>query len=165
MNSVIKRIDTTYLNNAVESYPPEISRQEYRNYVTDIDNNLKKHKDSVEGEEANAINPVKHTYADGMYIREIFMPRGEIVISKIHKIAHPFFLIKGRISVLSEEGEKLLQAPYYSITPAGTKRMLYTHTNAIVVTVHRTNETDLDKIENEIIAKSFDEFEVKIWVG
>ena len=162
MNSVVNRIDTTYLNNPIESYPPEISRQEYRNYVTDIDNNLKKHKDSVEGEEANAINPVKHTYADGMYIREIFMPRGEIVISKIHKIAHPFFLIKGRISVLSEEGEKLLQAPYYSITPAGTKRMLYTHTNAIVVTCHRTFETDLDKIENEIIAKSFDELEVKI---
>jgi hypothetical protein len=90
------------------------------------------------------------------------MPRGEIVISKIHKIAHPFFLIKGKISVLSEDGEKLLQAPYYTVTPAGTKRMLYTHTNAIVVTVHRTFETDLNKIEDEIIAKSFDELEVKI---
>jgi hypothetical protein len=31
-----------------------------------------------------------------------------------------------------------------------------------VVTVHRTFETDLNKIEDEIIAKSFDELEVKI---
>ena len=162
MDSVIRRIDTTYLNNPIESYPSVLSKQEYRNYVTDIHKQISNREDSIEGEEANAINPLKHTYADGMYIREIFMPRGEIVISKIHKIAHPFFLIKGRISVLSEEGEKLLQAPYYSITPAGTKRMLYTHTNAIVVTVHRTFETDLDKIEEEIIAKSFDELEVKI---
>jgi|TARA_R100001530_G_scaffold80995_1_gene56531 hypothetical protein len=162
MNSVAKRIDTTYLNNAVESYPSVLTKQEYRDYVTNIQEEIISREDSVEGEEANAVNPVKHTYADGLYIREIFMPRGEIVISKIHKIAHPFFLIKGKISVLSEDGEKLLQAPYYTVTPAGTKRMLYTHTNAIVVTVHRTFETDLNKIEDEIIAKSFDELEVKI---
>ncbi len=162
MDSVIRRVDTTYLNNPIKTYPAKISKQEYRDYVTDIQKEISSREDSVEGEEANAINPVKHTYADGLYIREIFMPRGEIVISKIHKIAHPFFLIKGKISVLSEEGEKLLQAPYYTITPAGTKRMLYTHTNAIVVTVHRTFETDLNKIEDEIIAKSFDELEVKI---
>ena len=37
------------------------------------------------------------------------------------------------------------------------KRMLFTHTNSIVVTVHRTFETDLDKIEKEIIAQTFDE--------
>ena len=161
MNSVVNRIDTTYLNNAIESFPPVLSKQEYRDYVTDIHEKISNHEDSIEGEEADAINPLKHTYADGMYMREIFMPRGEIVISKIHKIAHPFFLIKGKISVLSEEGEKLLQAPYYSVTPAGTKRMLYTHTNSIVVTVHRTFETDLEKIEAEIIAKSFDELEVQ----
>lgn len=161
MNSVVNRIDTTYLNNAIESFPPVLSKQEYRDYVTDIHEKISNHEDSIEGEEADAINPLKHTYADGIYIREIFMPRGEIVISKIHKIAHPFFLIKGKISVLSEEGEKLLQAPYYSVTPAGTKRILYTHTNSIVVTVHRTFETDLKKIEAEIIAKSFDELEVQ----
>ena len=157
MNSVARRIDTTYLNNAVESYPSVLTKQEYRDYVTNIQEEIISREDSVEGEEANAVNPVKHTYADGLYIREIFMPRGEIVISKIHKIAHPFFLIKGKISVLSEDGEKLLQAPYYTVTPAGTKRMLYTHTNAIVVTVHRTFEKDLNKIEDEIISKDFED--------
>ena len=87
------------------------------------------------------------------------MPRGEIIISKIHKVAHPFFLIKGKMSVLSEDGERLLKAPYYCITPPGTKRILFTHTNSIVVTVHRTFETDLKKIEKEIIAQNFDEVE------
>jgi len=121
MNSVARRIDTTYLNNAVESYPSVLTKQEYRDYVTNIQEEIISREDSVEGEEANAVNPVKHTYADGLYIREIFMPRGEIVISKIHKIAHPFFLIKGKISVLSEDGEKLLQAPYYTVTPVANQ--------------------------------------------
>ena len=36
MNSVVNRIDTTYLNNAIESYPSALTKQEYRDYVTDI---------------------------------------------------------------------------------------------------------------------------------
>ncbi len=159
MPSVIKRVDTSYLNKPIESYPAKITKQEYRNYVSSIDENLKTHENRIHEDIVNKINPLKHTYADGLYLREIFMPRGEIVVSKIHKVAHPFFLLKGKISVLSEEGEHLLKAPYYCITPVGTKRMLYTHTDSIVVTVHRTFETDIDKIESEIIAKSFEELE------
>ncbi len=26
---------------------------------------------------ANELNPLKHTFADGLYIREIFMPKGQ----------------------------------------------------------------------------------------
>ena len=157
INSVTNKIDTTYLNTPVEFYPSKYSKEEYRENVTNLANHLIDTKKGIEGEEANAVNPLKHTYGDGLYIREIFMPKGEIVISKIHKVAHPFFLIKGKMSVLSEDGERYLEAPYYCITPAGTKRMLFTHTNSIVVTVHRTFETDLDKIEKEIIAQNFDE--------
>tara|TARA_Y100000593_G_scaffold90983_1_gene178659 strand:+ start:275 stop:772 length:498 start_codon:yes stop_codon:yes gene_type:complete len=159
MPSVIKRVDTSFLNTPLESYPAKITKAEYREYVTKMDANLKTHKDKVPDNIVNSVNPVKHTFADGLYLREIFMPGGEIVVSKIHKVAHPFFLLKGKISVLTEEGEHLLKAPYYCITPVGTKRMLYTHTDSIVVTVHRTFETEIDKIEKEIIAKNFKEIE------
>ena len=159
MPSVIKRVDTSFLNTPLESYPAKITKQEYRNYVSEIDQNLKTHKNRIHEDVVDAVNPLKHTFADGLYLREIFMPRGEIVVSKIHKVAHPFFLLKGKISVLTENGEHLLKAPYYCITPVGTKRMLYTHTDSIVVTVHRTFETDIDKIESEIIAKNFKEIE------
>ena len=159
MSSVTHRIDTTYLNEPVEFYPPKISKEEYRENITNLANHLIDTNKGYQGKEADAKNPLKHTYGDGLYIREIFMPRGEIIISKIHKVAHPFFLLKGKISVLTEDGERLLKAPYYCITPPGTKRILFTHTNSIVVTVHRTFETDLKKIEKEIIAQNFDEVE------
>ena len=42
----------------------------------------------------NKINPLKHTFADGLYIREIFMPKGQIVSTGIHKIEHPYFVQK-----------------------------------------------------------------------
>ena len=52
---------------------------------------------------ANKINPLKHTFADGLYIREIFMPKGQIISTGIHKKEHPYFVLKGDISVLTDE--------------------------------------------------------------
>lgn len=107
----------------------------------------------------NDKNPLKHSFADGCYIREIFNPAHELIVTKIHKIAHPFFLMQGEMSILTEEGVKRIKAPYYGITPAGTKRVIYTHSDVIFVTVHVTKERDLKKIEEEIIAKDFDEMD------
>ena len=61
------------------------------------------------------------------------------------------------MSILTEKGVKRIKAPYYGITPAGTKRIIYTHEDIVFVTVHATKEIDLKKIEEEVIAKSFDD--------
>ena len=85
------------------------------------------------------------------------MPAGFILTSKIHKKDHPYFILKGKVSVLTEEGPVLLEAPYYGITPAGTKRVCYIHEDVLWVTVHVTEKTDLQEIEEEVIAKDFSE--------
>jgi len=113
--------------------------------------------------------PLRHSFADGCYVREIFNPKGALIVTKIHKVAHPFFLLKGDMSILTEEGVVRIKAPFYGITPAGTKRVIYAHEDIVFVTVHVTEETDLEKIEGQIIAKSFDELprpeEVEALVG
>ena len=101
--------------------------------------------------------PLVHTFGDGLYVREIQVPKDSLVVTKIHKLAHPYFVLKGEISVLTEKGEQRVSAPYYGITPAGTKRICYCHTDTVWVTVHATHETDLEKIENDIIAKDYDD--------
>ena len=103
--------------------------------------------------------PLKHTFATGLYIREITMPKGALLTSKIHKITHPYFVLRGDVSVMTEKGMVRIQAPYSGITLAGTKRILYIHEETVWTTVHKTDETDLEKIEEEIIAKNFDEFD------
>lgn len=100
-------------------------------------------------------NPVKHSFADGCYIREIFNPANELLITKIHKKEHAFFLMRGEMSVLTEDGVKHLKAPYHGITKPGTKRIIYTHSDCIFITVHATEETDVAKIEEQVIAKDF----------
>jgi hypothetical protein len=87
------------------------------------------------------------------------MPKGSLVISKIHKMRHPYFVLKGDVSVLTEKGIIRIKAPFADITPEGTRRLLYNHEETVWVTVHRTDETDLEKIESEVIAKNFEELE------
>jgi len=101
--------------------------------------------------------PLKHSYGDGCYIREIFMRKGMLLTSKIHKKQHPYFVLSGDVSVYSDTGTVRIKAPYYGITEPGTKRVLYTHEDTVWVTVHVTDKKDLKDIEEEIIAKTFDD--------
>jgi len=105
--------------------------------------------------------PLKHSFAEGLYIREINVPKNMLIATKIHKYSHPVFLLKGDVSVLEEKGARRVVAPCYFVTKAGTKRICYTHEDTVWITVHATKETDLDKIEEHIIAKDFYELEQK----
>jgi hypothetical protein len=101
--------------------------------------------------------PLVHTFTEESYCRQIFMKAGMVFTSKIHKTNHPYFVMTGDVSILTEEGVVRIKAPYFGVTKAGTKRILYIHEDTIWITVHATKEKDLQKIEDEIIAKTFDE--------
>lgn len=81
--------------------------------------------------------PLIHRFTPGLYTREIFMPEGALVTSRVHKTVHQFMLLEGTVSVFSEnDGEQLLEAPYVGITLANTRRVLYIHDNARWITSH-----------------------------
>ena len=104
--------------------------------------------------------PLKHSFVDGIYIREIFMPAGTVCVGKIHRHKHPNFLVKGKVTVVTEEGGiEELQAPLFMISSAGTQRAVYVHEDTTWITIHHNpnNLTDLDKLEELIIAKSYKE--------
>jgi len=85
------------------------------------------------------------------------MPKDLVIATKIHNQNHPFFVMKGECSVYTEKGMQRIKAPYHGITEAGTKRLLYIHEECTWVTVHCTDKLTLEEIENQCIAKDFDE--------
>lgn len=101
--------------------------------------------------------PLKHHFAPGQYAREILLPKGSLVIGKIHKHAHINVVSKGRVSVITEFGRQDIEAPCTFVSKVGTKRAVYAHEDTVWTTVHVTSETDLAKIEDEIIAKTYDD--------
>lgn len=101
--------------------------------------------------------PLKHTFSDGIYIREIFMPKGMIITSALHKTNYPYFVLEGDLSVITTEGLLRIKAPYWGVTKAGTKRILYIHEDTHWITLHATDETDVEKIREEITVKNYDD--------
>ena len=137
-------------------------RRLHREKLMEFENKLKTTNAALSDKERDTLNPVKHNFADGCYIREIFNPAKQLLVTKIHKKKHPFFLMEGTMSILTENGVKKISAPYHGITEPGTKRIIYTHTDCVFVTVHVTEETDLEKIEEQVIAKSFNDPEITL---
>jgi hypothetical protein len=137
-------------------------RRLHREKLIEFEDKLNKTGAVLSSEKRDELNPLKHDFADGCYIREVFNPAGELLITKIHKKKHPFFLMKGTMSILTEKGVKKISAPHNGITEPGTKRIIYTHTDCVFITVHVTDQTDLNKIEEQVIAKNFNDPEITL---
>ena len=101
--------------------------------------------------------PLKHSFAPGVYAREMEIPAGALLIGKIHKHRHHNFLMKGSIIVLTEaNGVELLQAPLMIVSEEGTQRIGYAVTDTVWTTIHenKDNSEDLDVIEDRTVVKT-----------
>jgi quercetin dioxygenase-like cupin family protein len=93
----------------------------------------------------------EHQFSPGMYMRKLFRPAGTLIVGKVHKEPHFFLCAKGEIIAWTESGMKRLQAGDVIESKPGTKRVTLAVTDAIGITIHRTDKTDLDEIEAELI--------------
>ena len=132
-----------------------LNREGIRKDILTLESKMRQHKDVIIGDSDKI--PLKHSFADGVYVREIFIPKGTLIVGKIHKHSHPNFLMKGEVSVMTEEGPRRLKAPLSMISPAGTKRVVYAHEDTIWITIHVTKSKNLNKIEKQVIAKNYAE--------
>ena len=136
-----------------------IEKAEIKNQISAYEFFLLQHPDVSIGD--NPACPLKHSFANGIYVREIFIPKGAKITGKIHRHEHPNFLMKGEVSVATEGGGvERLKAPMSIISPAGTKRAVYAHEDTVWITCHRTDKTDLAEIEKEVIlCNTYEELE------
>jgi len=93
----------------------------------------------------------EHYFSGGMYCRKLTRPAGTLIVGKVHKKDHFFLCAKGEIIAWSEGGMRHLYAGDVICSKPGTKRVTLAVTDAIGITFHKTNKTNLDKIEKELI--------------
>ncbi len=102
--------------------------------------------------------PAKHYFSKGVYGREIAFPKGSLIVGKIHKFHAMNVLSKGEVTVISIDGPMRIKAPFTFVSTPGAKRVIFAHEDAVWSNFHGTSETDVEKIEKEFIAESFEEF-------
>ena len=94
---------------------------------------------------------ITNRFTPGLYAREMIIPKGSLLTGALHKTQHMFVISKGDISTWFPGGAVTrVQAPYTGITEPGTRRLGYAHEDTVWTTFHATEETDPDKIVEEI---------------
>ena len=105
--------------------------------------------------------PLKHTFVDGLYIREMEIKKDHFAIGKLQKREHLWMLLKGHLTITTIDGTQDYIGPCYIKSSGGIKRAVYANEDSIFVNIYPNpnNEQDLDKIENTWIAKNYLEYE------
>ena len=105
--------------------------------------------------------PLKHSFADGIYIRQMGMKKDSVVVGAIHNHLHVWFLLTGKILVITEETEEEFISPCYVVSTPGVKRVICAVEESIFVNIHKnpSNTQDLNKLEAEIVSKNYKEYE------
>jgi len=96
--------------------------------------------------------PLTHLFAPGVYLRQITMPAGTLVIGKIHRTEHFNVIERGKFAIRHDDGRvETLQAPVTFVSKAGVQKVLYIIEDTVWKTIHATSETDLEKLEALLI--------------
>lgn len=104
--------------------------------------------------------PKDEKYGCHAYAREMMIPKGTLIIGKIHRHQHLNIISKGKVQVATEFGTKYLEAPCTFVSEVGLKRAVFAMEDTLWTTIHLTKygcEGDLDKIEEEVIAPAYNE--------
>src|SRR5882757_2287742 len=117
----------------------EVTELSDRMKVEILETEMRKHEQRV--------IPIKHYFSPGIYAREITIPADTLLTGRIHKYEQLNILSGGEISVLTDDGMKRVAAPFTVVSPPGTKRIAYAHTDCTWTTILATEETDPEAIE------------------
>ena len=106
--------------------------------------------------------PLREFYADGCYVREVFMPAGSFVTGRIHKHRHVSICSMGRMQVFDETGLKEVKAGDIFISEPGIKRALHMLEDSRFINVLRMPdgimEGDTDALISHFTVATNEEF-------
>jgi hypothetical protein len=101
--------------------------------------------------------PVEHTLIEGVYTRTLHIPKGSLLVGKIHLKECVNIVAKGDLSVLTETGMGRFKAGHVAVSGPGIQKLGYAHEDTVFVNVFRTDETDIEKIEAQVATTEYAE--------
>lgn len=122
-----------------------------RSRIDELEESMRQQEDQVD----IASMDVRHHFTNtGLYAREMVIPKGTLITGRIKKHEHISVISAGLVTEVTEAGVTNIKAPYTMVSLPGTKRVVLAHEDTVWVTIHATTKTDLDEIEDELIASS-----------
>ena len=103
--------------------------------------------------------PIFHSFADGMYTRQIHVNKGDLIVGAIHRNEYFVNVLKGRIWIVSEFGAKEIVAPASFTAPAGVKHIGYTLEDTVWTDTHKVSSDNIEEAEKELFVDSYEELD------
>jgi hypothetical protein len=98
--------------------------------------------------------PVLHHFGPGVYIREVRMPAGSLILGHRHKNTHTNILVSGRLKFLNEGGEVAELVAPVVITSNPGRKLAYIIEDTVWQNVYATEERNVEKLEEMLLDKS-----------
>jgi len=109
-------------------------------------------------EQPQLVLDVINLFAPGVYARELFMPVGTLATGMIHKTEHISIMLCGRMLIPDGEGGTTeIVGPMVEIAKPGIKRVGYVTEDVRWITIHPTDETDIEILESELVTNDITE--------
>jgi len=132
------------------------SRLRVRGVIEGYQSALQEYVGSERGcaEELNDNGLTEHFVA-GAYIRQLFIPKGITIVSRLWKRERFWIISQGEVIVLSEAGKKHIKAPYYGMAPYGSKVALYATEDTMWFAITGSEAEDSASAEKDVFVDDY----------
>ena len=100
-----------------------------------------------------------HSFIDGVYLRTLYAPKGALMTSYIYRKPHHCIISSGVVSYRSEVMGGKITGPCIFTAGAGSKRVVYCHTDMVWTTVIKTDATNVEDAMKDIYLSSYEEWD------
>lgn len=104
------------------------------------------------------VDNVTHHKAGDTYVRELLLPEGSLVLSRVHKRPLVNILSKGHAIVIDTNGYNEYTAPCTWVSPEGTQRLVYCPTETVWNTAHVTTANTADDLVEDLTSEDYQQY-------
>lgn len=94
---------------------------------------------------------VTHTFSDGVYVRQAFIPKDMLIVGKRHRHETINMLIKGRMIIYDGNESFEVEAPFTVVSKPYTKKAGLALEDSVWCNIHKVTTKDLEEIEKDVI--------------
>lgn len=106
--------------------------------------------------------PVISNNINGMYTRQIVIPRDTLLTGRVHLFDYVDIMLSGDITVATPEGVKRYTGYNVFHGKAGRKRAGYAHEDTHWITVHNSDVADGDEFYNTLTVQTMKEYNLRL---
>lgn len=103
-----------------------------------------------------------HFFGNNVYVREIELEANTMMTGRVHLVSHVSMLLSGRLTMWTQkDGLQHMQGPLIMETPAGTKRLVFMHTDCRFATAHSiagTGTQEPDELKQLLTVTKYSEY-------